>query len=143
MNRDLEKAKSSLLKNGYTCVLCKNGKEYTSKLRGVKPLLDFLDSGESFCGFSAADKTVGAGAAHLYALLGVKSVFASIISKEGKAVLEKNEIDVFYDVEAPYIINRARDGMCPIESAVLGIEDSKKALERIREALKELAKKTQ
>jgi hypothetical protein len=141
MNRDTEKAKSLLTENQYTCVLCLDGREYHSTERGVRPLLDFLDLGESFCGFSAADKTVGAGAAHLYVLLGVKSLFASIISKEGKRILEENGIDVFYDTEVSFIINRAQTGMCPIESAVFGVNDSKKALEIIRKTLKELAEK--
>ncbi len=141
MNRDTEKAKNSLIENGYTCVLCLGDEEYNSTLRGVRPLIEFLESGEDFCGFSAADKTVGAGAAHLYVLLGVKSVFASIISKEGKKVLEENGVSVFYDTEVPFIINRARNGKCPIESAVFGINDSKKALEKIKETLKELTKK--
>ena len=141
VNIDTEKAKSLLIENRYTCVLCLDGREYHSTKRGVRPLLDFLESGESFDGFSAADKTVGAGAAHLYVLLGVKSLFASIISKEGKRILRENGIAVFYDTEVPFIINRSRDGMCPIERAVSGVSASSDALAIIKKTLKELENK--
>ncbi len=138
MNRNLQTAKELLIKNGYTCVLYKNGREYSSCDRGVKPLIHFLESGEDFKGFSAADKTVGAGAAHLYVLLGIDSVWANVISEEGKKVLEKKGIEVFYKIKVPFIINRAGNGPCPIETAVKGIQCSKKALEIIKETLKKL-----
>ncbi len=140
MNFDTKTAKDILLKNGYTCVLSSDGTEYHSTLRGVKPLIEFLESGKDFNDFCAADKTVGAGAAHLYVLLGVKSVWANIISQAGKKVLEQNNIAVFCENTVPFIINRSGDGVCPIETAVKGITCSKQALEVIRETLKKLIK---
>lgn len=139
MDKNTLKAKSILLENGYTCVLCLENEEYHSTLRGVKPLLDFLESDKDFSGFFAADKTVGAGAAHLYALLGVKEVWANIISDAGKKVLLENNITVFCETQVPYIINRKGDGMCPIETAVNGISSSSEALETIKQTLKKLA----
>ncbi len=140
MDNNTLKAKRILLENGYTCVLCSDTEEFHSTLRGVKPLLDFLESGKDFSGFVAADKTVGAGAAHLYALLGVKEVWASIISEAGKKVLLENNITVFYESEVPYIINRKGDGMCPIETAVKDITSSQKALKAIKQTLEALSK---
>lgn len=131
-------AKDILIKNGYTCVLVGGGEEYHSTLRGVKPLLDFLQSGKSFKGFSAADKTVGLGAAHLYILLKVKSVWANVISTPAKELLEQNGICAFYETEAPYIINRQGDGRCPIESAVTGITDPATAYDVIIKTLENL-----
>lgn len=138
MQKDVLAAKKILLENGYCCVLLKDEEEYHSTLRGVRPLLDFLESGGDFRGFCAADKTVGAGAAHLYVLLGVKSVWANVISADGKAVLEQNGIEVIGETLVPFIINRKGDGMCPIESAVKGITDSKMALGTIKETLQNL-----
>ena len=138
MRKETLFAKENLIKNGYTCVLCRGEENYSSTLRGVKPLIDFLESGRDFCGFFAADKTVGAGAAHLYALLGITELWANVISEEGKRVLEKNGITVFYETLVPYIINRAGDGVCPIETAVRGISDSNEALLAIKSALKKL-----
>ena len=140
MDNNTLKAKNILLENGYTCVLCCDNEEYHSNLRGVKPLLDFLESGKDFSGFVAADKTVGAGAAHLYALLSVKEVWANIISDAGKKVLLENNITVFCETQVPYIINRKGDGMCPIETAVKDITSSQKALKVIKQTLKTLSK---
>ena len=53
---DLEKAKAILENGNYTCVLCKGDTVHTSQHRGVRPLLDLLDTDVS--GFSAADKVV-------------------------------------------------------------------------------------
>lgn len=136
----IEKAKSILLQNGYTCVLCLNETTVHSDKRGVRPLLDFLESETDFRGFVAADKTVGAGAAHLYVLLGVTTVWAKVISERGKQVLERAGITVYSDTVVPHIINRSGDGICPIEAAVAGIDDAEKALTAIQHRLSELSK---
>lgn len=138
MNSDIVKAKQVLMDNDYTCVLCLNEKIYHSSLRGVKPLIDFLESGVDFSKFSAADKVVGAGAAHLYVLLGVREVFARVISDAAKKILIKNGISVSYEDLVPFIINRAGNGNCPIENAVKEITDSSQALVTIKETLDSL-----
>lgn len=137
---DLEKAKKELLQNGYTCVLCKENKFFCSDKRGVKPLVEFFESNEDFSDFSAADKTVGAGAAHLYVLLGVKKVWANVISEDGARILKNNNICVTYEKKVPYIINRAGDDRCPIETCVQGISDSKEAFGWIKETMLKLSK---
>ncbi len=138
MDKPLKTAKDILTKNEYTCVLYSEEAEYHSTQRGVKPLLGFLGSSVDFNGFCAADKTVGLGAAHLYVLLGVKSVWANVMSQTAKALLQQNHIDVFCEKEVPYIINRAGNGACPIETAVTNITDSKQAFSVIVETIKKL-----
>lgn len=137
---DLENAKKRLINGEYTCVICKGNEEFCSKMRGVKPLLDFLASGKDFAGFSAADKTVGAGAAHIYVLLGVKNVWARVISVHGREILEENGIEACFEEEVPYIVNRTGDGMCPIEKCVGDTKNSTDALCKIRQTLEELRK---
>ena len=139
MLSDIRRAEKILKSGGYTCVLLKGEAEYTSRERGVKPLLGFLESPCDFSGFSAADKTVGAGAAHLYVLLGVNSVCAGVLSENAKAVLEKNGIKVVFERLVPQIINRAGDGVCPIESAVSSAADPYEALVIIKETLHKLS----
>ena len=140
MNKDILLAKKILAENDYTCVLYSNRTEYHSTLRGVKPLIDFLESGRDFKGFCAADKVVGAGAAHLYVLLGVKAIWAGLMSQDAVSILRSNGIDAFYDKVVPYIINRSGDGACPIETAIKGITDSKQALVVIKQTLEKLIK---
>ncbi len=138
MEKLLENAKEILIKNQYTCVLVNEKEEYHSCARGVKPLLEFLECGKDFSGFYAADKTVGLGAAHLYILLGVKSVWAKVLSEPAHMLLDKNNISVFYETKAPFIINREGNGKCPIEKAVTGVECSKEALLVIKQTLEKL-----
>ena len=138
MNNEIIKAKNILIKNNYTCVIYSNEKEYHSTLRGVKPLIQFLESDNDFNEFYAADKVVGAGAAHLYVLLGVKAVWANIISDSAKTILQNNNISVFYENIVSHIINRTGNGVCPIEKAVFGISDSKQALSIIKLTLEKL-----
>ena len=131
-------ARQKLLDGGYTCFVLLGQEEYFSFERGVKPLLSFLQSGTSFLGAVAADKTVGAGAAHLYVLLGVSAVWANVMSQPAKTVLEQNGIAVFYQTLVPNIINRQGTDLCPMERAVLGAENSLVAKERILRALEKL-----
>ena len=138
MQTKIEAAHQRLAEGNFTCVLHIRGEEYTSFERGVKPLLVFLKSKTDFAGAIAADKTVGAGAAHLYCLLGVRAVWANVISETAEEILIKAGITVFYGERVPYIINRRGDGMCPIESAVVDATSSQHAYELIVAALEAL-----
>lgn len=133
-------AKELLKQNGYTCVLYSQNTICHSSLRGVRPLLDFLESGKDFRGFCAADKTVGLGAAHLYILLGISALWANVISETAADLLRQHNIHVYCENTVPFIINREGTGPCPIESAVQGITDSVQALNTIKEAIRKLQK---
>ena len=129
---DLSKAKRILTEGAHTCVLCRGDAVYTADDRGVKPLVDWLDSGLDLRGFSAADKVVGRATAFLYVLLGVRAVHALVMSTPAREVLEAAGIPAFCDTETKGIINRRGDGPCPFENAVLGITDPMEALTAIR-----------
>ena len=140
MNVDLKKAKNMLDSNQYTCVFVKNDSIYTSTQRGVKPLLELLDSGE-FKGFSAADRVIGKAAAYLYVLLEVKSVYARIVSDQALEVLKRHGIDAFYGESVKAIINRTNTGLCPMETCVADKDTPEAALEAIKSKLIELSSK--
>ena len=138
MHNALETVHKRLIDGAFTCVVRSDEREYVSRERGVKPLMTLLESGESWCGAVAADKTVGAGAAHLYVLLGVRALWAAVISQAALAVLQENGIDVSYETCAPYILNRRKDGTCPMELAVADATTSEEAYRRMVETLKRL-----
>lgn len=138
MSPNLLKAKNLLCNEEYTCVLCNREDIYTSNERGIKPLLDFYDSKTDFSGFSAADKVIGRGAAFIYILLGIKDIYAHIISKGAINIFKENGINIVYDTETEYIINRTKTGICPIEESVGNINNKTEALAAIRCKLKEL-----
>lgn len=135
---DFERAWALLQEEGFTCVLCSGDQVLTSRLRGVKPLLSWLDEGLSLKGFSAADKVVGKAAAFLYVLLGVKEVYAQVMSRPAKAVLEDHGIPNGCEEEVAAIRNRTNTGFCPMETAVWSISELEKALIAIRQKFKEL-----
>ena len=135
---DFERAWSLLQEEGYTCVLCGGEQVFTSRMRGVTPLLDWLDQRLDLHGFSAADKVVGKAAAFLYVLLGVKEVYAKVMSIPAKGVLEAHGILNGCEEEVEAIRNRTNTGFCPMETAVWSISDPGEALTAIRVKYKEL-----
>lgn len=137
---NLEKAKNILSGSEYTCVICNDTDVHTSTLRGVAPLIKWLDSGMKLTSYSAADKVIGNGAAFLYVLLNVSEVYAGVISKSAYKTLTQNNIPVQYDVMTEIIRNRSNTGQCPIEAAVSGITEPSEALSAIRNKLEDLKK---
>ena len=135
---DFERAWALLQEEDYTCVLCGGDQVFTSRLRGVKPLLSWLDQGLDLSGFSAADKVVGKAAAFLYVLLGVKEVYAQVMSVPAKRVLEGHGIPNGCTEEVDAIHNRTNTGFCPMETAVWDITEPREALKAIRSKAKEL-----
>ena len=132
---DLEKAKAELFDNNYTCVLCRGENVHTSRLRGVKPLVTWYVGKTDFTGFSAADKVVGKATAFLYVLLGMRAVYAAVISRSALQVLTSSGIDAEYGSLVGNIINRTGDGICPFEEAVLNIDDANDAYAAVREKM--------
>ena len=100
--------------------------------------MDFLDSGRDFSGFFAADKVVGRATAFLYCLLGVRQIYAQVLSKGAQQVLEEYGIPYFYDCLVPGIRNRNDTGPCPMEAATSNFTTPQEALVAIRETLEKL-----
>ena len=119
MNKDLEQAKALLENNEeYTCAACRAGESFASEEHGVRPLMRWLNEGTDLSGASAADRIVGKAAAFLYVLLGVRTVYATLMSVPARETAIRNRTDT---------------GFCPMESAVWDISDpheAKAALER-------------
>lgn len=118
---DLDRARAAL--PGHTLALCRGGEVVTSDLRGVMPMLGFLREGRDLSGFCAADRVVGRAAAMLFAKAGVRAVHAEVMSDGAVALLAAHGIDALCDVRTAAIENRQKTGLCPMESAVAGIED--------------------
>ena len=138
MGKDLTKAKAVLEEQNCTCVLCREDRIYTSTRRGVAPLLGWLDAGTDLTGFSAADRVVGKATAYLYCLLGVKEVYARVMSKPAVEVLRRYNIPAGYDTLVEGIENRQKTGPCPMEYATRNSTTPAEALAAVREALKHL-----
>lgn len=135
---NLENAKKTLLESNYTCVLCHEDCCHTSSLRGVKPLVQWYVSGADFSQFAAADKVIGRATAFLYQLMGIRTVYAHVISRPALAVFETHGVYVQYGQLVDNIINRKGDGLCPFEDAVLNIQQPRQAYDAILQKMQEL-----
>lgn len=137
---DIEHAKQLLTGEGYTCVICRGDDIHTSEKRGVAPLMELLDDGADIRGYSAADKAVGKAAAMLFVLLGISEIYAAVMSRGAKAVFDEHGIKYSCGEEVEYIINRQKDGMCPMERAVMDIDDPAEAPTKIKETIEKMRK---
>lgn len=135
---DLEKAKKLLDSACATCAFAKNDESFFSLERGVAPLLKLLQEEKSLVGFSAADKVVGKAAAFLYVLLKVERLYAAVISKYALVVLEFYGVPVEYGELVDAIKNRKGDGFCPMETAVLEINEPDEAVAAVLKKQEEL-----
>ena len=88
MNHTLNRANELLMADAFTCVILKGEHLYTSKSRGVKPLLDWYDDETDLKNGYAADKVVGKAAAYLYVLLEIRAVYTCVISKPAYEVFK-------------------------------------------------------
>lgn len=137
---DIGHAKQLLTDAGYTCVICRGDDIRTSEKRGVSPLIELLDNKADVRGYSAADKAVGKAAAMLFVLLGVSEIYAAIMSRSAKKILDEYGIKYSCGEEVEYIINRKKDGMCPMEKAVMDIDDPAEAPTKIKETIEKMRK---
>ena len=142
MNQDLAKAQAVLADYNYTCVLCRDDRIYTSDHRGIAPLLGWLDSGVDLRGFSAADRVIGKATAYLYCLLGVKEVYARVMSRPAAQVLAEAGIPAGWETLVDGIENRQKNGPCPMEFATRNCSTPEEALTAVRETLKQLQQAT-
>ncbi|HHT54114.1 MAG TPA: DUF1893 domain-containing protein [Clostridiales bacterium] len=123
MNNDTQKAKTLLEQSSCTCVLCRGEDILTSNLPGISPMMSFINSGLDLDGYSVADRIVGRAAALLFVLAGIREVYAGVMSAGAAAVLQAHGIPYYYDRRVEYIANRAGTGVCPMEAAVMDIDD--------------------
>lgn len=130
--------RARLEREGLTCILQKGDAVLTSTQRGIRPLLEWIGANADTAGASAADRIVGRAAALLYVYMGVKEVYAEVLSEGGLAVFRGSGIRAEYGVLTPRIINRAGTGICPMEQAVLAVTDPAEALAALRARAQEL-----
>ena len=140
MRNETLTAKKILEKGGHSCVFVSENETFISDKRGIKPLLDLLSDKKDMSEFCAADRIVGRAAAFLYVLLGIKEVYAEVLSKKALPVFEKYGISVFAGTETEEIINRGKTGICPMEKAVENEENPEEARRKTEKTLENLIK---
>ena len=139
MTEPLEQAKSLLISSASTIAVVSNGEVFTSQERGVKPLLHLLSEKKGFLkGASVADKVIGKAAALLMVLGEIKEVHTLIISEPAIKVFEIHNIPCFYDKKVDRIMNRTGDGLCPMETLCLDVDNPMDAFTKIKEKISKM-----
>ena len=114
----LESAKEQLHNNNFSIVIVGENDVYTSTKHGVAPLLEILDGGNDV----------------------IKEVYADIISSHALDVFEKYKVKTYYGNLVEYIINRDKTGMCPMEKAVLEVDEPNTAYDVLKKKIAEMRK---
>lgn len=105
----------------------------TEEGRGLEPLLKLFEAGK-LSGAVVMDKVVGRAAAAICAEGGAAKVYAVLAAKGAAEILEERGIPFAAEKTVEKILNRAKNGSCPMEKAVSGLAEPKKMIEAIRKA---------
>ena len=129
--------------NGYTLAVLKGDQVvFHSQERGLKPLYQlYRQQPELLRDSVIADKVTGKAAAVLAVLGGAKEVYSDLISEHAFQVLESGGVKTRYGGKAPYIINRTKTGMCPMETLVMDAASPEEGAARLIEFFEGLKEK--
>lgn len=136
-----ERMKASL-DAGKAAVIARDGKIVAElEGRGVKPLLDALAADpKAFEGVVAMDKVIGRAAAAIYIVGKADTVIAPVMSVGAKELLERHGVKAVTENPVPYIINRRRDGMCPMDKATMDLENPEEIVGKLCRIQSDIAK---
>jgi len=138
---DLDIAKSTLYKKELTLTIVKNGKVFfetdSHRISGFLGAIEQLDA--RLEGASVADRVAGKAVALLCVYAKIKEVYAEVLSRKAKAVLEENGIRHEWKTLVDNVLDLNQSGVCPFEKAAADISDPEaayKAFKALHESLK-------
>ena len=132
MTSSLMAAKKCLEEKNSTCAvyLEKENRFLVSHERGIKPVLNWIrQKPDILRGSFVADRVIGKAAALLMIYGGVQEVYGGIISRHAQDCFQHWDVPCFYGSIVPYIINRDKTGMCPMEQRSLTITTPEEAFQ--------------
>jgi hypothetical protein len=140
--KDIDVAVELLEKEELALAIVKHNRVIlTSSGRGIKPLYTAYEEHKiELEGSSVADRVTGKAAAMLCVHAGVKQLKTKLISENAIKVLKESNIIYEYDECTPFIKNRDRTGMCPVETLSLKIDNMDELLVGIKSFLDSINK---
>lgn len=137
----LAEARRLILEEDVPCVFVREGAVLRpGEGTGVRPLVRALDEDpELLRGSVVVDKIVGKAAAMLAVLGGAAGVYGLTMSAAARDYLAARGIPAEWETLTERIINRTGTGLCPMETAVLDIDDPAEGLAALRETMGRLA----
>lgn len=140
--KDLEQAKTRIREKNLTLSIVKDGEIIVET--DSHRIFGFLDAieklGNELHGASLADRVVGRAIALLSVHAKIKALYAVVLSKKAKSVLERNRIYYEWDNLVESILDVDKKGICPFEKLAeesTGPEDLYRALKTLQSCLKE------
>ena len=129
--------------NRAECVIVKDNRILVvERGRGVAPLLKIYDNNSSeMNGAIVVDKVIGRAAAFIAIAGKSRAVYGRLMSEDALELLKKHNIKASWTQLVPKILNQKRDGLCPLEDSVLGLDDPQLALKAMRKRISELRKR--
>ncbi len=117
---------------GYSIVSAKPHFLYVSRQKGIAPIMDMLKKDRTFFKDCViVDAVIGKAAAMMLVYGDAAYIHGRIMSASAIAFLNTQNIAYSFDECCSYIINRTKDGMCPMEQAVLSINDLDQAYQAL------------
>lgn len=138
----LNEAKRMIRNEKASCVIIKNHAIiHSAKGPGVAPLIALYENNPDILkGALVVDKVIGKAAAMIAECGGVKKVYGIVMSTAAKSYLLEHNIKAEYDTCVNIISNRTGDGLCPLEKAVMHVEDAQEAYILLKDTIKKLHK---
>ena len=141
MQEDIIEQARQIIKSGKaSCVVIQDGTiVYRADGRGVSPLLNlYRNNPEKLQNAYVVDKIIGKAAAAILILGGAKSAYGEVMSAAALQYLRSKGIKIGFGRCVDVITSRSGTGICPIERAILDIDDPEEAVVAIIERLKSL-----
>lgn len=109
-----------------------SGETITANEMGIKALRRiYKENREILRGATVTDIIIGKGAACFLIAGGIRHLNVDVISRAGLDMLQKAGIPVCPKQIVPMVINRKKDGQCPIENLLRETFDAEEGIKKI------------
>ncbi len=140
-----EIARKMLLEEKSSCIIVRNNEIVSDKTgHGVAPLMEVYQNEPDLLKDALVfDKIIGKAAASIVILGGASYAYGGIMSDAAYDYLIELGCKAEYGERIPVIINRAGNGMCPLEQSVMQLNDPGEAYATLLKTISELRKPKQ
>ena len=113
----------NLVDENTTLALIKGDVIIRRKGKGVSSAVELINDSVDLNGFIAVDTVVGKALSILFLKLGIREVYALLISENAYTYLTSHGVNVTYKTITPNILNRDKSDLCPMEKLSLSLND--------------------
>ena len=137
---DLELAKNQLYTKNLTLAIAKNGKILLEtdahRISGFIGAIEKVNG--KLSGASVADRRAGKAIALLCVYSKISHVYAQVLSKKAKILLEENKINVEFRELVENVLDLNKTGLCPLEKLAADISDPKDSYRQFKALLEKM-----